>query len=97
VNWSLTLCGVLNLLHQNGITFRDLKPANIMLKPDGAIKLIDFDIARYYKPGSLQDTMLLETPGYAALETYGKTQSDPRSDIFSLGATMYHPITGGAS
>ena len=94
IDWALTLCSVLGLLHKNGIIFRDLKPANIMLKPDGTIKLIDFDIARHYKPGLPQDTTLLGTPGYAAPETYGKAQSDPRSDIYSLGATLHHLLTG---
>jgi len=94
VRWALTLCSVLDLLHRNGIVFRDLKPANIMRRPDGEVKLIDFDIARHYKEGKLQDTMLLGTPGYAAPETYGKAQSDERSDIFSLGATIHHLMSG---
>jgi serine/threonine protein kinase len=94
VRWSLVLCNVLETLHSNSIIFRDLKPANIMLTEDGQVKLIDFDISRHYKEGQLVDTMLLGTPGYAAPETYGKTQSDVRSDIYSLGATMHHLLTG---
>lgn len=94
VRWSLVLCNVLETLHSNSIIFRDLKPANIMLTGDGQVKLIDFDISRHYKEGQLVDTMLLGTPGYAAPETYGKAQSDARSDIYSLGATMHHLLTG---
>lgn len=91
---ALALCDVLELLHRKGIIFRDLKPANVMLTRDGAIKLVDFDIARHYKEGKTGDTELLGTPGYAAPETYGAAQSDARSDVYSLGATIHHLITG---
>ncbi len=94
IRWSLVLCNVLETLHSNSVIFRDLKPANIMLTNEGAIKLIDFDISRHYKEGQLVDTTLLGTPGYAAPETYGRAQSDGRSDIYSLGATMHHLLTG---
>lgn len=93
VKWAIELCDVLELLHKNNIIFRDLKPENIMLSSSGELKLIDFDIARYYKPGRDADTLLLGTPGYAAPETYGKTQSDARSDVYSLGATLHHLLT----
>lgn len=93
VTWALKLCDVLEVLHKKRIIFRDLKPANIMIANDGNLKLIDFDIARFYKEGKNCDTSLLGTPGYAAPETYGRTQSDARSDIYSLGATMYHLYT----
>ncbi|MDQ7826119.1 MAG: serine/threonine-protein kinase [Candidatus Eremiobacteraeota bacterium] len=92
--WALKLCDILKTLHRNNIIFRDLKPANIMLVPDGNIKLVDFDIARYFKAGQARDTLLLGTPGYAAPELYGKDQSDRRSDIYSLGATMHQLLTG---
>lgn len=92
--WGISLCEILQALHKNGIIFRDLKPSNIMLMASGALRLIDFSIARYYKAGKLSDTALLGTPGYAAPECYGSGQSDARSDIYSLGATMHQLITG---
>jgi serine/threonine protein kinase len=94
LGWSVTICDVLQLLHKNDIIFRDLKPGNLILTKTGTIKMIDFGIARYYKHGKAVDTELLGTPGYAAPETYGRAQSDARSDIYSLGATMHHLLTG---
>lgn len=94
--YAVQLCDVLDYLHRQRppIIFRDLKPANIMLKPDGRIKLIDFGIARHFKPGQSKDTQAMGTPGYAAPEQYGKEQSDVRADVYALGATLHHAITG---
>jgi len=94
--YAVQLCDVLDYLHRQRppIIFRDLKPANIMLKPDGHIKLIDFGIARHFKPGQSKDTQAMGTPGYAAPEQYGKEQSDVRADVYALGATLHHAITG---
>jgi serine/threonine-protein kinase len=94
--YAVQLCDVLDYLHrqQPPIIFRDLKPGNIMLKPDGRIKLIDFGIARHFKPGQSKDTQAMGTPGYAAPEQYGKGQSDARTDVYTLGATLHHAITG---
>jgi len=94
LSWAIDLCWILELLHNNDIVFRDLKPANIMRAEDGTLKLIDFDIARTHKVGKTSDTELLGTPGYAAPEMYGKAQSDPRADIYSLGATIHQCLTG---
>jgi serine/threonine protein kinase len=94
LSWAIDLCWILELLHNNDIVFRDLKPANIMRAEDGTLKLIDFDIARTHKVGKTSDTELLGTPGYAAPEMYGKVQSDPRADIYSLGATIHQCLTG---
>jgi serine/threonine-protein kinase len=95
-SYAVQLCDVLDYLHcqRPPIIFRDLKPANIMLKPDGRIKLIDFGIARHFKPGQSKDTQAMGTPGYAAPEQYGKEQSDVRADVYALGATLHHAITG---
>jgi serine/threonine-protein kinase len=71
-----------------------MKPANVMIKPDGDIKLIDFGIARTYKAENAADTTILGTAGYAPREQYGWGQTDARSDIYSLGATMFHAVTG---
>ncbi|HEU5374516.1 MAG TPA: serine/threonine-protein kinase [Ktedonobacteraceae bacterium] len=93
---SIQLCTVLEYLHnrQPPVVFRDLKPANIMLTPLGHIYLIDFGIARHFKPGQSKDTSALGSTGYAAPEQYGKTQTTPRADIYGLGATMHELLTG---
>lgn len=97
VAWALQLCDVLEYLHGQDppIIYRDMKPGNIMLKPDGTIVLIDFGIAREYKAEATEDTRTLGTRGYAAPEQYGGMgQTDERTDIYNLGATMYHLVTG---
>jgi Protein kinase domain/WD40-like Beta Propeller Repeat len=91
------------------IIFRDLKPANMMaVAPPGsgpddllslahdelAFKLIDFGIARLFKPEQPGDTLIIGTPGYAPPEQYGQGQTNTRSDIYSLGATMHHLLSG---
>ncbi len=91
----LQLCRVLAYLHsqQPPIVFRDLKPANIMRNHTGQLYLIDFGIARYFKPGQTRDTVALGSPGYAAPEQYGKAQTTPRADIYSLGAVLHQFLT----
>ena len=95
VGWAKQLCDALSYLHgqKPPIIYRDMKPANVMLKPEGNIKIIDFGIAREYKEKSLSDTTVLGTRGYAPPEQYNG-QTDPRSDIFALGMTMHHLLTG---
>ncbi len=92
----IQLCTVLDYLHsrQPPVIFRDLKPSNSMLTPEGNLYLIDFGIARHFKPGQTRDTIALGSPGYAAPEQYGKAQTTARSDIYSLGATLHHLLTG---
>ena len=95
IGWAMQLCDALAYLHAQKppIIYRDMKPANIMLKPEGNIKIIDFGIAREYKEQSLADTTVLGTKGYALPEQYSG-QTDARSDIFALGMTMHHLLTG---
>jgi tRNA A-37 threonylcarbamoyl transferase component Bud32 len=96
LRWAGQLCSVLAYLHTQRppIIFRDLKPANIMVTPQGQVKLIDFGIARVFHPGRLKDTQVLGTPGFAPPEQYGKAQTDPRADIYALGVTLYQLVTG---
>ncbi|MEO9031506.1 MAG: serine/threonine-protein kinase, partial [Ktedonobacteraceae bacterium] len=92
----IQLCTVLEYLHarQPPIIFRDLKPLNIMREPGGHLYLIDFGIARHFKIGQAKDTNISGTPGYAPPEQYGRTQSTPRTDIYSLGALLHELLSG---
>lgn len=97
VEWAKQLCDVFGYLHSRtpAIIYRDLKPANIMLKPDGNIMVIDFGTAKNYEI-DLGETTGIGTIGYAAPEQYigsGLGRTDARTDIYCLGITMYHLLT----
>lgn len=97
IGWGSQICDVLAYLHQQNppIIFRDLKPSNIMVDQTGTIKLIDFGIARFFNLAKNTDTLKMGTIGYAPPEQYGgKGQTTPRSDIYALGATLHHLLTG---
>lgn len=97
IEWGKQLCDVLGYLHSRKppIIYRDMKPSNVMLKPDGDVTLIDFGTAREFKENKVADTSVLGTAGYAAPEQYGgHGQTDARTDIYCLGATLYHLVTG---
>jgi serine/threonine protein kinase len=95
MGFALQLCEVLGYLHTRvqPIIFRDLKPSNVMVTPEDEIKLIDFGIARVFKSAAGKDTTSLGSRGYAPLEQYGRGQTDARSDIYALGATLYDLLT----
>ena len=97
VDWAIQLCDVLQYLHTRkpAIIYRDMKPSNIMLRSDGSVVLIDFGTAREFKERHVEDTTCLGTQGYAAPEQFGGMgQTDERTDIYSLGATMYRLVAG---
>lgn len=96
IEWGLQIADVLAYLHAQNppIIFRDVKPANIMVQPDGNIKLIDFGIARRFEPGAMKDTSLLGSVGYSPPEQFGRHQTDERSDIYAFAATLHHLLTG---
>ena len=98
VEWAKQLCDVLGYLHSRtpAIIYRDMKPANVMLKPDGMVTLIDFGTAKNYEI-NYGETTGIGTIGYAAPEQYigsGLGRTDARTDIYCLGMTLYHLLTG---
>jgi serine/threonine protein kinase len=97
LSWALQICRAMYFLSvqkPRPVVFRDLKPSNIMIARDGKVKIIDFGIARFFKEDKREDTYVYGTPGYASPEQYGSGQTDGRSDVFSLGATLHHCLTG---
>ena len=92
----IQLCDILTFLHSQTppIIHRDIKPGNIVINEQGRVTLIDFGISRTYNENSQEDTRCFGTRYFAAPEQYGFTQTDPRSDIFSLGMLLYWMLTG---
>lgn len=98
VQLAMQLCGLLDYLHSirpEPVIHRDLKPSNLMIDPSGRVRLIDFGTARRYKPERTADTVNLGTIGFAAPEQFDGRQSDPRTDLYGLGALMYYLLSGG--
>ena len=97
MEWAEQLCDVLDYLHSQEppILFRDMKPSNIIITDNNIIKLIDFGIVRQFTANKRgDDTQPLGTPCYCPLEQYGgHGQTTPASDIYALGATLYHLLT----
>ena len=90
-----TICQGLEVLHQSQFLHRDLKPDNVMLTKDNRVVLIDFGAARDLNPKSSQRFTAMFTPGYAPLEQYGQSlKFGTFTDIYALGATLYHLLTG---
>lgn len=94
IEWGKQLCDALGYLHSRNLIYRDMKPANVILRPNGTLKIVDFGIMRTYKPNQAGDTCCLGTKGYAAPEQFGGSQTDARTDIFGLGMTMFRLVTG---
>jgi serine/threonine protein kinase len=95
LSYGIQVARVLHYLHTRTppIIYRDLKPSNIMVTPEGVLKLIDFGVARTYKARKAKDTIAMGSAGYAPPEQYGKGQTDSRSDVYALGATLLHLLT----
>jgi serine/threonine protein kinase len=98
--WAEQLCDALEYLHSQDppVLHRDIKPANIKLTPTGTIKLVDFGLVKLLAPDDNQTITVLQGRGtvqYTPLEQYGGDtgHTDARSDIYSLGATLYHLLT----
>ena len=90
------LCALLEALHSQRppVIYRDIKPENIILLPDGGVGLIDFGIARQFKDGKDTDTRHMGTRSTAAPEQYGYAQTDQRTDLYGLGMTLIWLLTG---
>lgn len=95
--WADQICEALTYLHtqQPSIIHRDIKPANIRVTPQGRAMLVDFGIAKAFDPSrSTTAGAKAVTPGYSPIEQYGHSKTDARSDVYALGATLYHLLTG---
>src|SRR5262249_29316043 len=102
IDWSAQIADGLAAAHALGITHRDLKPANVMVTREGRVKLLDFGLAHQGQSSLLDDNdvtqtvagRVLGTAGYMSPEQVRAQPADARSDIFSLGATMYEMLSG---
>lgn len=97
IGYAVPICEALSYLHSRHppIVFRDMKPSNIMLTPQGQVKLIDFGIARNVDEDKEHDTMKLGTVGFAAPEQYDGKQSDARTDLYGIGALLTYIMSAG--
>jgi serine/threonine protein kinase/Tfp pilus assembly protein PilF len=103
---AVPLASALEAAHAQGVTHRDLKPANIMITHAGQLKVLDFGLAKMVRPGSkdpaedartetlIAEDLILGTPNYMSPEQVRSGPADNRSDIFAVGAVMYHLVTG---
>jgi serine/threonine-protein kinase len=92
LQWADQICDVLSFLHGKGLIYRDMKPSNVMIeRSDGGVKLVDFGITKLFKP--TERGTQIGTPGYAPPEQY-QGLATPASDIYALGATLHHLLTG---
>lgn len=103
LDWAVQMCDALSYLHSQDppVLHRDIKPANIKLTPEGLIKLVDFGLVKIMMPDDARTITIVQgrgTAAYTPLEQYGgdSGHTDPRSDLYSLGATLYHLLTDQA-
>ncbi|MCD8367591.1 MAG: protein kinase [Clostridiales bacterium] len=96
INCALQLCQIVSELHHRTppIIHRDIKPSNVIVSPDGVVKLLDMNAAKYETPNQSRDTTLLGTAGFAAPEQYGFAPSGTQSDLFAIGVLINVLATG---
>ena len=96
---AIRLCDILSYIHSRrpSVVHRDIKPENIIISGKDCVRLIDFGIARNYKPDADMDTQVTGTRPYMAPEQFGSEQTDNRADIYSLGVVMIYMATGATA
>jgi eukaryotic-like serine/threonine-protein kinase len=98
--WAIQLLDALNICHQRNILHRDIKPQNIIISPDGRANLVDFGLVKLWDPrhpGTQRIIQGMGTQAYASPEHFKLRKdehTEPRSDVYSLGATLYHALSG---
>jgi serine/threonine-protein kinase len=94
IDYARQILGALSFAHRNGIVHRDIKPHNIIVRPDGRLKVTDFGIARSGASQMTEAGSIVGTAQYLSPEQARGAPVDPRSDLYSLGIVLYEMLTG---